>query len=402
MAPTKSHDNFIAQLENAIISLLDYCHKNDWAGFDPFDGLNSRVFIALPFLHNRLCRLILIQSMKRSPINLRRILLVPKNQNPKGIALFCSSLFKLSSLQLLEHDDHILHLLRRLIDLRSQKQPYYCWGYNFDWQNRAFFLPKFEPNIICTTFAGNALLDAYDKYADAKYLDMAISAGQFLLQALNITTNKDGLCFSYTPFDHGQVHNANLLGAAYLARLYSITDKKELLDIALKAVRFSVSRQNEDGSWPYGESKRQQWVDNFHTGYNLVALKKFSEYTGDENFIDNIQRGFQFYRKNFFTADGLPKYYHNQLYPIDIHSIAYSIITLAELSTFDQTAMDFARLICKWGLQNMQSEEGYFYYQQKRYLKNKISYMRWSQAWMLYALTHLAQALHPEYIVTSE
>ena len=274
MAPTKSHDNFIAQLENAIISLLDYCHKNDWAGFDPFDGLNSRVFIALPFLQNRLCRLILIQSMKRSPINLRRILLVPKNQNPKGIALFCSSLFKLSSLQLLEHDDHILPLLRRLIDLRSQKQPYYCWGYNFDWQNRAFFLPKFEPNIICTTFAGNALLDAYDKYADARYLDMAISAGQFLLQALNITTNKDGLCFSYTPFDHGQVHNANLLGAAYLARLYSITDKKELLDIALKAVRFSVSRQNEDGAWPYGENKRQQWVDNFHTGYNLVALKE--------------------------------------------------------------------------------------------------------------------------------
>lgn len=374
-------------IEDSIIRLLDYCQKNDWAGFDPFDGLNSRVFNALPFLQNKLCRLVFIQSMKRSPINLRHIFLVPKGQNPKGIALFCSALLKLSNLQLLQNDEHILQLLRRLVDLKSPKRPYYCWGYNFGWQNRAFFLPKFEPNIICTTFAGNALLDAYEKYTNTEYLDMAMSAGQFLLKGLNITGNKDELCFSYTPFDHGQVHNANLLGAAYLARLYSITDKRELLDTALKAVRFSVSRQNEDGSWPYGESKTQRWVDNFHTGYNLLALKKFSQYSGDKSVTDTIRKGYQFYRNNFFTADGLPKYYHNQLYPIDIHSIAYSIITLTELNTFDESAMDLAMIICKWGLKNMQSEKGYFYYQQKRFFKNRISYMRWSQAWMLFALS---------------
>jgi len=259
-------------------------------------------------------------------------------------------------------------------------------------------LPKFEPNIICTTFAGNALIDAYEKYANTEYLDMAFSAGQFLLQGLNITGNKDELCFSYTTHDRGQVHNANLLGAAYLARLYSLTAEKEFFDFALKAVRFSVARQNEDGSWPYGESETQRWVDNFHTGYNLVALKKFCQYTGNENFIDNIQRGFYYYRKNFFTADGLPKYYHNRIYPIDIHSIAYSIITLAELNTFDESAMDLAMLICKWGLENMQSEKGYFYYQQKRFFKNRISYMRWSQAWMLLSLSALLE--HCEQAVT--
>lgn len=381
-------------IKDSIISLLDYCQKNDWAGFDPFDGLNSRVFTALPFLQNKLCKLIFIQSMKRAPINLRHIFLVPKGQNPKGIALFCSALLKLSNLRLLHNDEPVPQLLRRLIELRSPKRPYYCWGYNFDWQNRAFLLPKFEPNIICTTFAGNALIDAYEKYTNTAYLNMAISAGQFLLHGLNITSNKDELCFSYTPFDRGQVHNANLLGAAFLSRLYSITGKTEFLDPALRAVQFSVARQNEDGSWPYGESKTQRWVDNFHTGYNLLALKKFSQYTGDKSFTDTIRKGYQFYRNNFFTAAGLPKYYHNRLYPIDIHSIAYSIITLTELNTFDESAKDLAMLICKWGLENMQSEKGYFYYQQKRCFKNRISYMRWSQAWMLYGLAIFAENIY--------
>jgi hypothetical protein len=42
-----------------------------------------------------------------------------------------------------------------------------------------------------------------------------------------------------------------------------------------------------------------------------------------------------------------------------------------------------------WAIDNMQDKEGYFYYQKKRWYKNKIDYMRWSQAWMFYALTQL-------------
>jgi hypothetical protein len=290
----------------------------------------------------------------------------------------------------------VLQLVRRLIDLRSPNSPYFCWGYNFDWQNRAFFLPKFTPNIICTTFAGNALIDAYNELADGRYIDMAISAGNFLLEGLNVTRTNDEVCFSYTPLDRGQVHNANLLGAAFLSRLHSITKEKKFLEHAYSAVRFSLRRQNEDGSWPYGEDKTQQWIDNFHTGYNLVALKKFSEHTGNAEAAENIRRGFQFYKKNLFTNDGIPKYYHNKIYPIDIHSIAQSIITLTEFKAFDQGNIDLARHIFVWALKVMKSKNGHFFYQKKLFLKNTISYMRWSQAWMLLALAALAENALPE------
>jgi hypothetical protein len=36
----------------------------------------------------------------------------------------------------------------------------------------------------------------------------------------------------------------------------------------------------------------------------------------------------------------------------------------------------------------MQSPQGYFYYQKRKFLTNKIAYMRWSQAWIFYGLTY--------------
>ena len=388
-------------IKQSIVKLLDYCRQNNWSGFDPFDGLNSKIFCALPLVQNRIVRLIFIQAMKRSPFNFRHIFLVPKGENPKGLAVFCSALFILTEMGLIEDDDIVSRLLNRLVDLRSPDSPYYCWGYNFDWQSRAFFLPKFTPNIICTTFAGNALIDAYYKFTDDRYMDMAISAGNFLLEGLNITRSNDEICFSYTPLDWGQVHNANLLGAAFLSRLYRITQEKKFLMPAQSAVQFSLRRQNEDGSWPYGEDMTQRWIDNFHTGYNLVALKRFSEHTGNKELAKNITRGFQFYKKNLFTDEGVPKYYHNKLYPIDVHSIAQSIITLVELEAIDEGNVELAKCIFTWASKIMQSKDGYFFYQQSRFFKNRIPYMRWSQAWMLYATSILAQALCKESFSTA-
>ncbi len=147
-----------------------------------------------------------------------------------------------------------------------------------------------------------------------------------------------------------------------------------------------MSKQNADGSWPYGEGLTQRWIDNFHTGYNLVALKTLSNVIQEGGLLDSISRGFNFYVKHFFLSNGIPKYYHDKVWPIDIHSVSQSIVTLCELSSMHAGARTLASRVCLWALSNMQSKEGYFYYQKTRFYKNKISYMRWSQAWMLYAL----------------
>lgn len=375
--------------ESAALELLAYCRANDWAGYDPYDALNSRVFRALPFLDFRLARLALTQGVKRSAFNLRPLLLVPRTPNPKGIAIFLTSVIKLSRSLAPEAAGLVRPLAAMLLSLRSPGLQHFCWGYNFDWQQRSELVPKGSPNIICTTFAGNALLDANESAPEAAWPEAAVSAAEFILKDLFSQENRGKACFRYTLVGRDEVHNANLLGAAYLCRIGRVSGDRKYIEPALEAARFSVAKQHDDGSWAYGEAPTQQWIDNFHTGFNLVALRRIRDYAGTAEFDPAIRKGFEFFRAHFFREDGAPKYFHNAVYPIDIHSAAQSIITLTEFADFGTDNVDLAYSVLHWALKNMRSPKGYFYFQKRPHFTVRTSFMRWSQAWMLLALAAL-------------
>lgn len=379
-----------SKLSATIEMLLQYCRGHDWAGYDPYDALNSRLLRKLGLLNSSFTRLAFTQLLKRSPVNLRGLLLVPKEQNPKGIAVFLSALVRLSQLGLVPASE-ARALAGRLLGLRSKNQPYACWGYNFGWQTRNYLVPHGTPNIICTTFAANALLDAHAVFGDTAFLAAAVEAGNFLLEGLNFTRFDDSICFSYTPLDHSQIHNANLLGAALLARLHSLQPTETFRCKALQAVRYSLERQRPDGSWPYGEGPKQQWVDSFHTGYNLVALERVRRLVDLDGVDSAIRKGYTFYLEQLFEPGGVAKYFHNRTYPVDAHSIAQAFITLVELRDYDERSRQTAIDVYRWTLRHMRDKRGWFYYQKRSLWTNKIPYMRWCQAWMLLGLAHLSQ-----------
>src|SRR6266849_10578460 len=103
----------------ATLKLLAYCRAEGWAGYDPYDALNSRVLEALPFLNARLPRIALTQLLKRSPVNVRPLALIPKTQNPKALALFLRALLKLADNGPDDREALIGFLLERLQALRS-------------------------------------------------------------------------------------------------------------------------------------------------------------------------------------------------------------------------------------------------------------------------------------------
>ena len=383
------HDKHI--LEN-VLTLLDYCKRNNWAGYDPYDALNSRLFNATPFRHSKLCRLALTQVLKRFPFNPRSLLLIEKEQNPKALALFLAAGLKLSKLGISGTENIAGEMVGRLEALRSKGTTYWCWGYSFPWQTRTVIVPRGEPNLVCTAFVADALLDAYEKTRESRLLDMANSAGQYLLKELYWTDQDGTASFSY-PLQgmRSKVHNANFLGAALLCRLYKHTGYRQSLEPALKVIRYSAALQQDNGAWDYGEASTQGWADNFHTGYNLCALRSIARNAETAEFDAIIRRGFEFYRKNFFRDDGAPRYFHNRTYPIDIHSAAQSIITLLAFRDYDAINAELARVVANWAMGNMRDREGYFYYQVQPFYKNRISYMRWSQAWMLLALSSLLE-----------
>jgi hypothetical protein len=223
---------------------------------------------------------------------------------------------------------------------------------------------------------------------------MAVSAVNYILKELYWEADGGTACFAYPlPTSREKIHNANFLGAALLCRAYKFSGDKKFLEAALKVACFSAAKQKEDGSWDYGEDSTQHWIDNFHTGYNLCALKTICEYAGTSEFEPHIRRGFEFYQQHFFTEEGAAKYFHNRTYPVDIHSVAQSLITLATLGNNENGGRELAKSVLGWATRNMWNDKSLFYYQKYPALTIKTSYMRWSQAWMLLALSILLAQL---------
>lgn len=391
-----------SNIYNNFNALKHYCESEDFKGWDPYDGLNSKVLRKiLPLKHSALLRLVVIQGFKRCPWNLRRMFLVPKQHNAKGIGLFLQGYCNLLKIVTKDNTlastigtkEQILEKIHYLSDLliSMQSKGYHgaCWGYNFDWQSRRLFLfPAYSPTVVATCFCASALFEAYELTKKKEYLDVALDSANFILKDLHFDDYKGEKMISYSPLQGNYlVSNASLLGSKVLAYCYKYTKKDEYLEIARSSVKACCLGQAEDGSWTYSQVPPKQWIDSFHTGYNLDGLMAYEKLTGDKSFHDNIEKGFDFYIKNFFNEDGSPKYYHNEQYPIDIHCPGQLLVTLHSLNKYDDY-YHLADKVLEWTIKNMQDKKGYFYYQLKKSKNSKIPYMRWSNAFMFYAMSY--------------
>ena len=312
---------------NSFIKLKSYCETEQYKGWDPFDGLNSKVLQKLlPLKNSAILRLLVIQGFKRCPWNLRPLFRVPKEYNAKGIGLFLQGYCNLY--RLLEQKPSLVNelgskevvlsriheLSKLLISLRSKGYHGSCWGYNFDWQSRRLFLfPAYCPTVVATNFCATALMDAYEVTGNKEYLNVALDSANFILNDLHLDEYEGEKMISYSPL-HGNdlVSNASLLGSKVLAYCYKYTENKKYLEVARSSIRACCKGQREDGAWTYSQIPPKLWVDSFHTGYNLDGLIAYEEQTGDKDYHENIERGFDYYIKHFFNEDGSPKYYDNQ------------------------------------------------------------------------------------------
>ena len=126
------------------------------------------------------------------------------------------------------------------------------------------------------------------------------------------------------------------------------------------------------------------WSDNYHTGYVLDCLEEYMRLTGDSRHQQSLEKGYAFYKTHFITEEGIPKFYHNSLYPVDCTAAGQTLLTLCRFGD-----MDLAQRVAAWMIANMQAEDGHFYFRKFRRYTIKTSFMRWSNAWMLAGLAYL-------------
>lgn len=383
-----------SELDLAMTRLRAYVESEGFDGYDPYDALNAR----LPF--GRLGRwgpVLAIQLHKRNPLNLRPLMGIEKGRNPKGAGLLLRAYALLYER---DGDEAALKTARTLFEwLADHPSPGYsgaCWGYNFEWANPEKVVPAYAPSVVVTSFVGQGIAEYHRVSGDGRARAVLRSACDFVLQDLPIEEIGDGLCISYTPLKPDRCYNASLLGAELLARTYALTGEASLRDVAERAVRYVVARQHDDGRWNYSVDRttdRERPQVDFHQGFVLDSIRACVEAAGldPERYRDTLERGAAFYRREQFTDDGRARWRLPGDWPADIHHQAQGVLTFARQADLDPNYLPFARTVALWTIRNMQDERGYFYYRRYRHFANKISYMRWGQAWMMLALATLAQ-----------
>jgi rhamnogalacturonyl hydrolase YesR len=377
------------KIENSLNKLEKWVEDHDYKGYDPADGLTS--YLRPLTFDNLFLDRLLQQLIWRSPINIRPLLGVRPKDSFIGRGYMAWGY--LTRYNTTRDDNYKRKAIDCLEKLKANKAPGYedySWGKTHDFASRGGRQGKFEPITVWTSLIGFAFLEAYEITKDKAHLEVVESICNWILSIpKNQTTS--GLCLNYTAKGKGNcvIHNQSMLAAALLAKTYKHNGNPELLTIASEAMKYTCTRQQPDGSWLYGEDPKFHWIDTFHTGYILDALKCYIENTNDKTYVSNLKKGFDFYKNNFLEPTGRPKYYHNRPYPIDSQCISQSIETLANFSDYDKESLALSLKVAKWAIDNMQDKTGYFYFTRYPIVTLKAPMIHWAQATTYRALALL-------------
>lgn len=395
----------IERLWQSIFKLVQWLEQNGWAGYDPYDIKGMSLFLYLQRLGLqapsplRMIRKTLFALEGHYPMLMRQLLGVKKQINAKAMGLFAKAYLNLYVAAREERfKDGAIECLKWLLANPAPGYSGLCWGYPFHWQSKAL-IPKGTPSAVVTSVVGDAFWIAYQVLGEKHYLDACKSICQFFVNNLNIDKIDDvRICFSYTPIDNFHVHNANLLVAEFLIRLGKEIGNRDYVDMALKAIDYTLSEQNTDGSIYYWARIQNHYspnhIDHYHSGFEIRALYGIWKATKEPKYKQALVRYYSFYRTNLLKEENgliIPKMTPLSLYPINIHSCAETILCNATLADEFKEARSLLPGLCDWIITNMQTEQGWFIYliekAHGREQRVQMPYIRWGQAWMLLALS---------------
>lgn len=367
-----------------------YVRTEGYRGYDPYDGLESPLFL-LPILDRaKLPRWGFQQVLKRLPFQVRPLLGIRKGYNPVTLALCAQALTWRDMAEGTGRNSHRGEVERLVAELDNLRTPGFsgsCWGYDFNWQARYANYPAGHPTVVATGFVTHALFSVWSHYRFERARELILDAAPFVLEDLNRTPHGEMFCWSYSPTDQQEVLNATMKGARLLAQAVSLGGDPGWLDDARATIRYVVSRQAANGSWPYAIGDTRSWADHFHTCYNLDCLHEYQTLTGDDSFAGSLAKGLAYYEEHFFTPESIPKYYDKETYPIDATCCGQALLTLTR---FDRTPR--AARTGHWILAQMSLPSGGFKYRIHRRYENRLEYMRWSTAWIFAGLARLELA----------
>jgi len=388
----------LLELQNALLAtrIADQLLEENLLGHDPYDALSSR------FAGSQIRRslgVLLVQLNRVSPIDFRAVLGIPERQDMKASAILGIALSVLLRLCETTNAQQLVHgklaqCLRILELSRSTRSANYSLGTNRPIHMAAYQIDANEPCPFITLLAAEAFFRGHMCCGNGRYLELAKSAGSYFMDELDRDSISDKeTYFHYMPGMKKRIYNLNALIGSFLVRLGDLIGDQELLNAGRSAIRYTVNRQNEDGSWYYGPQAR--YVDNYHTAFVLTALFEANRVLSDPEVRMSLSRGIAFYENNLVKRKGefvIPLHFHwkrpprnsNLLCKVDIRDCAMAIVLLSLLGEEQPRYGLLAKRVMDWCEKNMKNDTGYYY--EKTWLwTNRIKYVS-MQAYMAWAL----------------
>jgi hypothetical protein len=201
-----------------------------------------------------------------------------------------------------------VHFLHELEKSRCTDFKEFCWGYPFDWVTRNGVIKAGTPLITTTPYAFEAFLQVNELQPRDEWKKILKSITRHVCTDIkDFKSSETASTSSYTPYDKGGVINASAYRAFTLTSAANFFGDDNYLAIAERNLNFVLENQNADGSWPYAKDGVRDFVDHFHTCFVMKSLAKIYLLIGKKRILNALAKGVDFYLKNLFGEDGMPR-----------------------------------------------------------------------------------------------
>jgi len=288
-----------------------------------------------------------------------------------------------------------VHFLDVLKATRSKSFRHYCWGYPFKWETRTGTYPEGTPMITSIPYMYEAFRQVYQLDGNPEWLEIMRSIAEHAFEDYDdYEVSPDASTCCYTP---GQENTKGVINAsayrAFLLTLASLdfSDGK-YRRVADRNLNFVLESQNLNGSWYYSTDNVRDFVDHFHTCFVLKALTKIEHLTGSQQCRSAIERGVNYYVKNLFDANGLPKpfskpprltVYRRELYDYS-ECINLGVLLQGRFPELDC----ILSLVLNDVLKRWQKSDGAFRARELLFGWDNVPMHRWAQSQMFRSLAH--------------
>jgi len=284
-----------------------------------------------------------------------------------------------------------IHFLDELEKSRCPNFKEFCWGYPFNWITRNGIIKAGTPLITTTPYAYEAFLQINNLQAREEWRNVLESITRHVCDDIkDFKFSETASTCSYTPCDHGGVINASAYRAFTLVSASEYLGDKWLQEAAGRNLNFVLENQNADGSWPYAVDGVRDFVDHFHTCFVMKALAKIYFLSSDERCLNALARGVDYYVKNLFGENGMPRPFSKAprltVYKSELYDCAECINLCLLLRTLFPPLQRTLEIVVAGILEYWLKPDGSFRSRKLIFGWDNVPMHRWAQSQMFRAL----------------